>query len=218
MFSCATTVALVSGAQPGRWAGLPPAPGSGSMAGMDPVELRVAGLRLRPWRVEDADDVLAALRDDEVRLWNGFGTVTLEEVGVWLTRRMNWSSGTHASWAVEDERTGELLGSVSLHSIDADQCDAEIGYWTVPAARGRGVATCVVDAVSRWAFERLPVDRIELCHAVENAASGRVAEKAGYRLEGRLRRSFRYGDGVKHDELLWARLAQDDVPPPTGPV
>ncbi len=76
----------------------------------------------------------------------------------------------------------------------------------------------MVDAVSRWAFERLPVDRIELCHAVENEASGRVAAKAGYRLEGRLRRSFRYGDGVKHDELLWARLAEDDVPPVTCPL
>jgi RimJ/RimL family protein N-acetyltransferase len=43
-------------------------------------------------------------------------------------------------------------------------------------------------------------------------ASGRVAEKAGFRYEGHLRRSFRYGDGVKHDELLWSRLSDD--PPP----
>ena len=182
------------------------------------MELTAGPFRLRPWRVDDADAVLAALQDDEVRLWNGFGTVSLEDVGVWLTRRMNWSSGDHASWAVVDGDTGELVGSVSLHSIDADQGDAEIGYWTVPGARGRGVATTVVDAVSRWAFETLPVDRIELCHAVENEASGRVAEKAGYRQEGRLRRSFRYGDGVKHDELLWARLADDAVSPVSAGV
>ena len=179
---------------------------------MDPVELPVGDLRLRPWRVEDSEVVLVALQDPEIRLWNGFaGDPGLADVGVWLTRRMNWASGTHASWAVEGS-DGELLGSVSLHSIDADQGDAEVGYWTVPAARGRGVASSVVDAVCRWAFETLPVDRIELCHAVENPASGRVAEKAGFRQEGRLRRSFRYGDGVKHDELLWARLADDDVP------
>ena len=68
------------------------------------------------------------------------------------------------------------------------------------------------DAASRWAFGTLGVDRIELCHAVENVASGRVAEKAGYLFEGRLRRSYRYGDGVKHDELLWARLSDDPAP------
>jgi RimJ/RimL family protein N-acetyltransferase len=179
---------------------------------VDPVELEVAGLRLRPWQVEDADAVLGAMQDDQVRLWNGFGEVTLEDVGVWLTRRMNWSGGDHASWAVVDGDTGQLVGSISLHSIDVDQGDAEVGYWTVPAARGRGVAPAVLDAVVRWAFDVLPVDRIELCHAVENEASGRVAEKAGFQQEGRLRRSFRYGDGVKHDELLWARLAEDAVP------
>jgi RimJ/RimL family protein N-acetyltransferase len=74
------------------------------------------------------------------------------------------------------------------------------------------VAAAATDAVCRWAFDTLPVDRIELCHAVENAASGRVAEKAGFTFEGRLRRSYRYGDGVKHDELLWARLSDDPAP------
>jgi RimJ/RimL family protein N-acetyltransferase len=74
------------------------------------------------------------------------------------------------------------------------------------------VAAAATDAVCRWAFDTLPVDRIELCHAVENAPSGRVAEKAGFTFEGRLRRSYRYGDGVKHDELLWARLSDDPAP------
>jgi RimJ/RimL family protein N-acetyltransferase len=104
---------------------------------------------------------------------------------------------------------------VSLHSIDAEQGTAEIGYWTVPAARGRGVAGRAVDAACRWAFATLPVERIEILHAAENHASGRVAERAGFTLEGRLRRSYRYADGRKHDELLWSRLA-DDPPPPTG--
>ena len=69
-----------------------------------------------------------------------------------------------------------------------------------------------MDAACRWAFATVPLERVELCHAVENAASGRVAEKAGFTLEGRLRRSYRYGDGVRHDELLWARLADDPAP------
>ncbi len=181
---------------------------------MDPVELAAGPWRLRPWGVEDAADVLAALNDEQIRLWNGSRTTTLEDAAVWLSRRMNWSAGDHASWAVVDAGDGSLVGSVSLHSIDTEQGDAEIGYWTVPAARGRSAASTVVDRVCRWAFHTLPIDRIELCHAVENEASGRVAEKAGFTLEGRLRRSYRYGDGVKRDELLWARLADDPRTPP----
>ena len=187
---------------------------------MDPIEPqeRTAGpWRLRPWRPEDVDAVWAALQDPDNRLWNGGGVRSREDAAALVARRMDWSSGDHACWAVVDAATGAVCGSVSLHSIDRAQADAEIGYWTVPAARGQGVATFAVDAACRWGFGALPVERIELCHAVENPASGRVAEKAGFTYEGHLRRSFRYGDGVKRDELLWARLSDDPAPPVTLP-
>jgi RimJ/RimL family protein N-acetyltransferase len=179
---------------------------------VEPVDLTAGSFRLRRWRTDDVDAVWAALQDADIRLWNGGGVTSRAGAAALVGGRSDWSSGDHASWAVEDASTAELVGSVSLHSIDREQNDAEIGYWTVPAARGRGVAAAAVDAACRWGFRTLPIDRIELCHAVENPASGRVAEKAGFTLEGRLRRSYRYGDGVKHDELLWARLADD--PPP----
>jgi RimJ/RimL family protein N-acetyltransferase len=179
---------------------------------IEPFELVAGPLLLRPWCIDDVDDVWAALQDPQIRLWNGAGSGSRDDVARMLRGRMDWTGGDHASWAVVDPATGELLGSVSLHSIDPVQADAEIGYWTAPAARGRDVATIAVDAVCRWAFGALPVERIELCHAVGNPGSGRVAEKAGFVREGRLRRSYRYGDGVKHDELLWARLADDPAP------
>jgi RimJ/RimL family protein N-acetyltransferase len=179
---------------------------------IEPFELRAGPLLLRPWREDDVDAVWAAVQDPQIRLWNGTGSASRDDVARMLAGRRDWSGGDHASWAVVDAATGELLGSVSLHSIDPAQADAEIGYWTVPVARGRNVATIAVDAACRWAFGALPVERIELCHAVDNPGSGRVAEKAGFVQEGRLRRSYRYGDGVKHDELLWARLADDPAP------
>jgi RimJ/RimL family protein N-acetyltransferase len=178
---------------------------------VEPLTIPAGPFRLRPWRADDVDAALGALLDPETKLWNAGWVHTRDDAIVWLERRQEWG-GDHTSWAVEEAASQELLGSVSVHSIDRDQNDAEIGYWTGTATRGRGVATAAVDAACRWAFGALPVDRIELCHAVENVASGRVAEKAGFTYEGRLRRSYRYGDGVKHDELLWARLADDPAP------
>lgn len=179
---------------------------------MDPIVLDAGRVRLRPWRADDVGTVWSVFQDPDVRLWNGGGVATRDDAVALLARRIDWSPGDHASWAVVDAVTDAVLGSVSVHSIDLDQNDAEIGYWTVPAARGRGIAALAVDAACRWAFGTLPVDRIELCHAIENVASGRVAEKAGFTYEGHCRRSYRYGDGVKHDELLWARLAGDLAP------
>ncbi|HLM05336.1 MAG TPA: GNAT family N-acetyltransferase [Blastococcus sp.] len=180
---------------------------------VEPVELTTGALRLRPWRADDIEDVWAALQDPDIRLWNSGGVGTREDAVALLSRRSLWT-GDHVSWAVVDAATGALLGSVSVHSIGQSQ-DAQVGYWVVPAARGRGVAAAAVDAACRWVFAALGMDRIELAHALENTASRRVAEKAGFTYEGHLRRSYRYGDGVKHDELLWSRLSDD--PPPGLP-
>jgi RimJ/RimL family protein N-acetyltransferase len=96
-----------------------------------------------------------------------------------------------------------------VHRIDREQDEGEIGYWIAPDARGRGLAARAAGAACRWAFTDLGLHRIQLFHAVENTASARVAEKAGFTREGRLRQSHRYGDGQRHDELLWGRLATD---------
>ncbi|SDD39699.1 Protein N-acetyltransferase, RimJ/RimL family [Geodermatophilus telluris] len=178
-----------------------------------PTEVPAGPLVLRPWRAGDAEAVQAALTDPATDLWSNPGRVrTLEDARYWVARRADWSEGTQATWAVADAAGGRLCGSVSLHSIDLVQGDAEVGYWAVPAVRGRGLTARAVDAAVRWGFTALLLDRVELVHAVDNPASGRVAAKAGFTLEGRLRRSHRYGDGVRRDELLWARLADDDVP------
>lgn len=186
---------------------------------MEPVELVGAGVLLRPWRPADAPAVLAALRDPAVARWNPQpDVVDLDGARRWAAARADWSSGTHASFAVADPDSGTLLGSLSVHRIH-DQ-EAEIGYWTVPAARGRGVATRAVRTATDWAFHRLDLHRIALYHAVANPASCAVASGAGYALEGVLRQSHRYGDRVRHDEHLHARLAGDPAPgthPPDSP-
>ncbi|MGW5671216.1 GNAT family N-acetyltransferase [Micromonospora sp. NPDC003776] len=174
---------------------------------MEKLELIAPGLLLRPWRDGDAPAVLVELADSEIARWNAQGVTDLARALAWVRSRADWSSGTHISLAIADEADETLLGSVSLHQIQDG--DAAIGYWTAAAARGRGVASRAVGAVTRWGFGKLGLHRVQLWHAVENEASCRVAERSGYRLEGVLRESHRYGDGRRHDEHLHARLATD---------
>jgi RimJ/RimL family protein N-acetyltransferase len=116
----------------------------------------------------------------------------------------------HCSWVVRDP-SGRLVGQVSIHSMDEEIGTGEIGYWLTPSGRGRGVGAAAVDAATRYAFETLGLVRIELFHAVENGPSCRLAARCGYLLEGTARQSFIYGDRLRHDEHLHARLATDDV-------
>ena len=167
-------------------------------------------LRLRLPHHADAAAVVGLMTDPETARWNAVpAVVDLASAIGWIGRTADWSDGDHTSWAVADRDTDDFLGVVSVHSINPDQRDAEIGYRVVAAARGRGIATEAVAAATAWAFENLSLVRIELAHAVANAASCVVATRCGYRLEGTLRQSYVYGDGNRYDEHLHARLATD---------
>ncbi|SCF23966.1 Protein N-acetyltransferase, RimJ/RimL family [Micromonospora matsumotoense] len=171
------------------------------------MEITAPGLLLRPWRAADAPAVLAALVDPDIVRWNGQGVADLAQAAAWIARRADRSDGSHVSLAVTGDADGALLGAVSVHQIRDG--NAAVGYWTAAPSRGRGVAGRALAALTGWAFARLDLHRIELWHAVDNPASCRVAARAGYRLEGTLRESHRYGDGRRHDEHLHARLTTD---------
>lgn len=112
--------------------------------------------------------------------------------------------GRHAvAWAVEV--AGEVAGAVALRSINRVDHWATASYWTMPRCRGRGVAPRALTAASGYAFDGLGLHRVELQHAVTNAASCRVAVKAGFALEGTQRESCLLADGFV-DEHLHARL------------
>jgi len=189
------------------------------MTAIEHVEIAAGRLQLRPPSESEAADALSMLLDPDIAQWNpGPDRLDLDEVRAWCRRGADWSDGSHATFSALDATSGRLLGNVSLHKIDREQQDAEIGYRVAPWARGQGVATAGVAAVARWAFAALALVRIEAFHAVVNVGSCRVAEKAGFPWEGTMRQSFVYGDGLRHDEHLHARLASDpDPPPPRDP-
>ncbi|PRY34798.1 GNAT family N-acetyltransferase [Umezawaea tangerina] len=177
-----------------------------------PVELTAGELLLRPPDERDAVEALAMVRDPDSMLWNPAASVVdVASARDWCKSLGDWSPGDHATFSVVDVGSGRLVGNVSLHKIDAEQLTAEMGYRVGAWARGRGVATAAVRAVTEWGFEELGLQRVQLFHAVGNVASCRVAVKCGYRDEGTLRSASVYGDGVRYDEHLHARLAGDGV-------
>lgn len=171
------------------------------------VRVDAPGVVLRAFAPGDAADLLAAFAEDEIARWNP-GPSRPDAAAEFMASRNDWSQGAHASWAVADA-SDRLVGSVSVHKVDPDQADAEIGYWVAPWARRQGYATRAVIAASRVAFGRLGLHRLYLFHAVDNPGSCGVARAAGFRHEGTLRESFRYPDGAYHDEHLHALLAAD---------
>ena len=166
--------------------------------------LSAGGLLLRPWQLSDAAAVAEAYRDPEIQRWH-VRTMDLAEARAWLTGWADrWVAETAASWAVTDGRS--LLGRTGFRSIDLGAGCAEAAYWTVPAARGRGVAVRALGAVSAWMVAQ-GLHRLELNHSVDNPASCRVAVQAGYAYEGTKRGQALHQDGW-HDMHLHALVAE----------
>ncbi len=107
---------------------------------------------------------------------------------------------------------GEVVGSIAFKpQQDVERMSAEVGYFLAEAFWGRGIATEALVAVTSHAIDTCGLTRIFAVPFAWNTASCRVLEKAGYSLEGRLRRSA-IKDGVITDQLQYAFIATDRPP------
>ncbi len=96
---------------------------------------------------------------------------------------------TRQQWhfAVEDATTGSYLGSCCLTVEPDSPSSAELGYWFLRPAWGKGYATESAAALLNLGFRRLGLHRVwGKCHT-RNPVSARVMEKLGMTYEGTLR-------------------------------
>ena len=170
-----------------------------------PVLSAAQGLLLRPWEPADAPTFLSAYQDDEIRRWHTRRPSTEAEVRYWFdTYRQDWERETGGNWAIVRD-DGDVLGRIALRGFDFDDGIAGASYWVLPAARGVGVATSALTALSVWAMGEIGFHRLYLDHSTRNPASCRVATKCGYLLEGTKRSAAVHDDG-RHDMHLHARV------------
>lgn len=104
---------------------------------------------------------------------------------------------------------GQLVGNSGMHNIDWDVPRLEIGYWVRTSLRGQGYITEAVLGITKFAFEYLQAERMEIRCDARNQRSAAVAQRAGYTLEARLRHESRAPDGSLRDTLIFALLRNE---------
>nr|WP_243639675.1 GNAT family protein [Streptacidiphilus pinicola] len=157
--------------------------------------------------------LVEAAADEAVQRWNRPGRgVTEADAAARIERwRKRWRSEEAAIWAVLRAGEERPVGLIGWGDIDLAGGSAEVLYWLLPAGRGSGLVGAALVAVSRWAVDELGLQRLRLTHSVENPASCRIAERAGFVLEGTMRGALLHEDGW-HDEHLHARVRGDAWP------
>ncbi len=109
----------------------------------------------------------------------------------------------------EGDGEPQFCGAISFHSIDLSDHVAELGYWIVASARGKGIGTTGVRVITDYGFTTLGFRRIEAVVDVENLASRKLLDHAGYLLEGVMRNKSTRSDGSQKDMALYAQTQRD---------
>jgi len=196
----------------------PPDGTSPSDRPVEAVALEGRGIRLREWRHADADRVVQSCNDQRTQHWLGSlpSPYTREDARTYIESRAEEAGqGKGLFWCVAEAGTDVCLGSVAVMDLrDALGTVGEIGYWTHPDARGRGVMTEAVRLAVRHAF--IPRQdgglgrlRLRLNVADGNLASARIALANGFVEVGRDRRAEPLGDGTFADLLRYDLLVDE---------
>lgn len=183
---------------------------------------RVTGSRvvLRGYRDADAARIVAACSDERTAYWLPHlpSPYTLNDAYEFLeSRREQRASGKGVSWAVADPDTDDLVGQISVFDLD-EHGDAEVGYWTHPSARGKGVMTEACRLVVRHCFideedGGLGLRRLHAIASADNPASQHVLEANGFVRTGMLRQENPHRDGTFSDTVTFDLLRNEYAAP-----
>lgn len=160
-------------------------------------------IHLVPFTDEHREPFMETVRDAQVLRFTGTPDPTPE--GWYEERQHRMTTTDRANFAVLEG--AEFVGFAVTGPIDREGAEAELGYAVSPWARGRGVATESLRLLTDWAFAE-GIIRAQLLISTSNPASGRVAAKCGYTLEGVLR-SMHVKQGRRDDMQSWSRLVTD---------
>ncbi len=186
---------------------------------MERPEIHFEDLLIRPWQPSDVEAVYQACQDPEISRWIPLPRPYEMSHAVHLVDEIspvNWANRTGANFGVFDAASGELLANMALVRMDLAAKRAELGFWTAPGARGRGVVVRAGRAVATWAFDALELHRLIWRADLGNHLSRLVALRMGFVMEGISRGAVPAVDGSGQLVDVWVgAMRPGDVTPAT---
>ncbi len=163
---------------------------------------------LRPPTDLDVPRILEACTDDVTVHWTRVPKPYRLEDAVWFVnaaRAMELDAGEVLFVVTEvGDDQDRLTGVVGVRP-DLVDLRAELGYWSHPECRGRGLMTDAVATAAAWCFEELGLHRMTAITSVQNLASQRVLVRNGFRCEATMREHLNVR-GDFHDAHVYGRL------------
>jgi [ribosomal protein S5]-alanine N-acetyltransferase len=177
----------------------------------DLPELETERLLLRKMHLDDAEAMFTYASDPEVTRYVLFETHrSVEDSKAFLRLAVEgYERGDFGGWGIVLKDSGAFVGTCGADVDYApEHARAELGYVLSREHWGKGLMTEAVQAVIRFGFGRMELNRIQARCIAENADSARVMEKAGMTYEGTLRES-EFIKGAYRDMKIYSILRRE---------
>jgi RimJ/RimL family protein N-acetyltransferase len=163
---------------------------------------------IRAQRESDAECFVACWKDAQTQRWlNQPAEKTVERARLEIRRNAGDALiGRAARFTIVEVATGLPCGDCTVGLAMPQKGIAQSGYLIHPAFRGRGYAVRAARLAADWAMTVPAIGRLEVSAAVQNEASLRVIEKAGFAYEGVIRGYLPNSDGPRLDSKQSARV------------
>lgn len=172
-----------------------------------PATLTDGVVVLRELREDDRAVVLSTMGDALVQTWLNMPAEphSADYDSLLRVAREGRATGTRFDYAVTEAGEDVALGAVIASRRHRD--NYELAYLAGAGGRGRGLMTRAVRLLCDWLFGE-GVGRLEVRTHPDNAASERLAERAGFQREGVERKSI-WLHGKRQDAVVWSLLPDD---------
>ncbi|KYG62475.1 acetyltransferase [Bdellovibrio bacteriovorus] len=176
--------------------------------------LKTDRLILRPFEISDGPRVMKLAGDPEIAATTlAVPHPYLEGMAeTWISRHQeNFEKGTGLQFAIVLKSTDELIGCIDFCAMSKAHNKAEIGYWVGRPFWGQGYCSEACQALIKYGFEELKLNRIVARHMSGNPASGKVMIKSGMKQEGVLRQDI-CKNSVYYDSVIYGILHSEYQP------
>jgi len=174
-------------------------------------KLETKRLILRQFTIDDAEPMFKNwTNDNDVTRYLTWPThqdinVTRYVLENWIK---NYSKNAFYQWAIVPKEINEPIGTISVVDKNDEIQMVEIGYCIGKQWWNKGITSEALNAIIKYFFEEVTVNRIEAWHDIKNPNSGKVMAKCGMKCEGHLRQSRKNNTGIS-DSAIYGILLEE---------
>ncbi len=165
--------------------------------------IKTKDFMLRPTILGDYKAYFEMHNDPEARKNFHSYPRTLAEAKKELKRDLNRKSETGKGFTLIVNN--EIAGFFWLMDI-VPKHKAVVGFGLIKKFRGRGLGTAGLKEITKYAFRKYKLIKMETGTRVFNKGARRILEKAGYKLEGILKKHILQQNGHCSDECLYGKI------------